>query len=213
MFENACRAIGRVLNIRGIDDEQADVKSLVKTALERDDVGDWLLIIDNADDIDLLFTSSKLMTYLPSSRKGSILLTTRNHQAAARFSPGRPTYLKEMGGIEATQLLCCGLDESQMSDAQSTTQLLEHLTYLPLAIRQASAYMACNKSVTVSKYLEYCKASSERLVKLLSKEFEDQYRYEAIWNPVATTWLISFMHISRDNPLAAKYLSFMCYLA
>ncbi|KAK2051834.1 hypothetical protein LY76DRAFT_373373 [Colletotrichum caudatum] len=213
MFENACREIGRALNIRGIDDEQADVKSLVKTALERDDVGDWLLIIDNADDIDLLFTNWKLMTYFPSSRKGSILLTTRNHQAAARFSPGRPTYLEEMGGIEATQLLCCGLDESQMSDAQSTTQLLEHLTYLPLAIRQASAYMACNKSVTVSKYLEYCKASSERLVKLLSKDFEDQYRYEAIWNPVATTWLISFMHISRDNPLASRYLSFMCYLA
>ncbi|KAK1975039.1 LOW QUALITY PROTEIN: hypothetical protein LZ30DRAFT_754376 [Colletotrichum cereale] len=135
MFKNACRAIGRMLNIRGINDKQADVKSLVKTALERDDVGDWLLIIDNADDIDLLFTSLKLMT-----------------------------------------------------DAQSITQLLEHLTYLPLAIRQASAYMACNKSVTVSKYLKYCKASSERL-------------------------LISFMHILRDDLLAAKYLSFMCYLA
>ncbi|KAK2035905.1 hypothetical protein LZ31DRAFT_561522 [Colletotrichum somersetense] len=89
--------------------------------------------------------------------------------------------------MEATQLLCTGLDESQMSDKQSRTQLLEHLTYLPLAIRQASAYMAANMSVTVSKYLEYCKASDERLMKLLSKDFEDQDRYEAIRNPVATT--------------------------
>ncbi|KAK2038272.1 FabD/lysophospholipase-like protein [Colletotrichum somersetense] len=212
MFENAYREIGRALGIRDVEDDQADVKSLVKAALESDDAGNWLLIVDNADDIDLLFTRSRLITYLPSNRKGSILLTTRNHQAAARFSQGRPMHLHEMDSMEATQLLCTGLDESQMSDAQSRTQLLEHLTYLPLAIRQASAYMAANMSVTVSKYLEYCKASDERLMKLLSKDFEDQDRYEAIRNPVATTWLISFLHISRDNPLAAKYLSFMCYL-
>ncbi|KXH43881.1 phosphorylase superfamily protein [Colletotrichum salicis] len=80
MFENAYCAIGRALDVRGInDDDQADVKGLVKTALERDDVGSWLFIVDNADDTELLFTSSKLITYLPSNRKGSILLTTRNH--------------------------------------------------------------------------------------------------------------------------------------
>ncbi|KAL0933548.1 uncharacterized protein CTRU02_212511 [Colletotrichum truncatum] len=213
MFENACRDIGRRLSIQGIEDDQADIKSLVKAALERDDVGNWLLIVDNADDIDLLFTNSKLITYFPWNRKGSILLTTRNHKAAVRWSRGHPVHLQEMDTMEATQLLCTGLDKSQMGDKLSTTKLLEHLTYLPLAIRQASAYMAANMSVTVSKYLGYCKASDEKLVKLLSKDFEDQDRYEAIRNPVATTWLISFMHISRDNPLAAKYLSFMCYLA
>ncbi|GKT52029.1 kinesin light chain [Colletotrichum spaethianum] len=213
MFENAYREIGRTLHIRDIEDEQADVKSLVKAGLERDDVGCWLLIVDNADDMELLFTGPKLTTYLPSSRNGSILLTTRNHQAAAKFSRGHPMRLTEMGATEATQLLCTGLDEGQMGDKESTKQLLNHLTSLPLAIRQASAYMASNKNVTVSKYLGYCKASDNKLVKLLSKDFDDQDRYEDIRNPVATTWLISFDHVSRDNPLAARYLSFMCYLA
>ncbi|OHW99554.1 kinesin light chain, partial [Colletotrichum incanum] len=213
MFENAYRDIGRAFNVRGIEDDKTDVKGLVKAALEQDDIGNWLIVIDNADDVELLFTSSKLATYLPSSRKGSILLTTRNHQAAARFSRSQVIRLSEMGAIEATQLLCTGLDENQFSDSQSTAQLVEHLTCLPLAIRQASAYMGSNKNVTVSKYLGYCKCSNDKLVKLLSKDFDDQDRYETTQNPVATTWVISFEHISRDNSLAAKYLSFMCYLA
>ncbi|KAK1641365.1 kinesin light chain [Colletotrichum phormii] len=213
MFENAYREIGRALNIQDIEDDQADIKGLVKAILERNNSNSWLLIVDNADDTELLFTSSKLTSYLPSSRKGSILLTTRNHQAAARFSRTLPMRLVEMDTMEATNLLRKGLDESQFSDSQSTTQLLEYLAYLPLAIRQASAYMSSNKNVTVSKYLGYCKASNNKLVKLLSKDFDDQDRYEDIRNPVATTWLISFDHVSRDNPLAAKYLSYMCYLA
>ncbi|KZL75723.1 kinesin light chain [Colletotrichum tofieldiae] len=213
MFENAYRDIGRALNVRGIEDDKTDVKGLVKAALEQGDIDSWLLVIDNADDVELMFTSYKLAMYLPSSRKGSILLTTRNHQAAARFSRSQVIHLSEMGTIEATQLLCNGLDESQFSDSQSTTHLVKSLTYLPLAIRQASAYMASNKNVTVSKYLGYCKSSNDKLVRLLSKDFDDQDRYDTIRNPVATTWVISFEHILRDNSLAAKYLCFMCYLA
>ncbi|OBR02122.1 Kinesin light [Colletotrichum higginsianum IMI 349063] len=74
MFERAYRDIGQKLEIQGIEDDQADVKSLVKTALEPDDIKSWLLIVDNADDMDLLFTSSKLMTYLPSSRRALFCL-------------------------------------------------------------------------------------------------------------------------------------------
>ncbi|KAK1990627.1 hypothetical protein LX36DRAFT_647585 [Colletotrichum falcatum] len=173
----------------------------------------WLLIVDNADDMELMYARPKLTAYLPSSRNGSILLTTRNYQAAAKFSRGLIMHLQEMGSKEAAQLLFNGLDESQTKDKQSTTQLLQHLTYLPLALRQASAYIASNKSVTVSKYLRYYEKSDRKMGTLLSKDFEDQDRYENIRNPVATTWLISFEHISRDNPLAARCLSFMCYLA
>jgi hypothetical protein len=34
-----------------------------------------------------------------------------------------------------------------------------------------------------------------------------------IRNTVATIWLISFQHILRDNPLAAQYLRFICFLS
>src|SRR5947209_8654614 len=52
-FENAYREIGRELNIEGIDEDKADVKFLVKDALCHA-AGKWLMIVDNADDTELL---------------------------------------------------------------------------------------------------------------------------------------------------------------
>jgi len=104
------------------------------------------------------------------------------------------------------------LKESQMNDAESTNKLLDFLADLPLAIRQASAYIA-RTGISTAKYLQHCQSSDLKTIKLLSKDFEDRGRYDNIKNPVATTWLISFDQISRDNKLAAQYLTFMCFLA
>jgi Flp pilus assembly protein TadD/nucleoside phosphorylase len=215
-FENAYREIGRQLKIEGIDKDEADVKSLVKTALSQS-ADNWLLIIDNADDVKLLFGTTgatPLCDYLPFSHKGSILFTTRNHEAVVKLDiPLRSIVdLAEMSRPEAVDLLQKNLAAHQISDTQSTASLLDFLANLPLAIKQASAYMA-KTGIGVTKYLNYCRLSDEHLIKLLSKDFEDCARYKSIQNPVATTWLISFSHITRDNQLAAKYLRFMSFLA
>ncbi|KEY73924.1 hypothetical protein S7711_07766 [Stachybotrys chartarum IBT 7711] len=214
MFENAYREIGRALRIPGIDDDKADVKDLVKTALSRNDTSSWLLIMDNADDAELLFTSSELMSYIPFSRKGSILFTTRTHNVAIRLrSRGHIMKLGELNDVEAAQLLHQALEPSQTDNIESTMRLLKYLANLPLAIRQASAYMASNRNVTVSRYLEYCQSGNKAMAKLSAEDFDDQDRYKAIQNPISMTWLISFEHIKRDMPLAAEYLRFICYLA
>ncbi|KAK7991512.1 hypothetical protein PG988_000306 [Apiospora saccharicola] len=216
MFENAYREIGQALGVKGIEDDKADVRALVKAALSRDETGPWLLIIDNADDT-ALFTDGQLLTYLPFSRQGSILFTTRNHQAAVRLDTRDVIRLEELNEAEARELLHQRLQERQIGDLEHTTKLLDYLTYLPLAIRQASAYMALNTHVTVLKYLSYCKSSDQSMIKMLSKAFDDRDRDRdrdgAIHNPVATTWLVSFQHISRDAPLAAGYLKSIAYFA
>ncbi|KAF3805672.1 Regulatory protein AfsR [Colletotrichum gloeosporioides] len=213
MFDNHYRKIGQALQLKGIDGAEANIKTLVKDALERGDINNWLLIIDNADDIDLVFTKSGLASYIPTSRKGSVLLTTRNNIVAARYDRTVAINLSKMDAEEGVKLLHSGLDESQIDQGQSTTQLLVRLAHLPLAIRQASAYLRANQATSVSQYLEYCDTSDEEQIALLSEDFDDQDRYQIIQNPVATTWLISFENIARDKPLAAKYLSFICYLA
>jgi Tetratricopeptide repeat len=91
---------------------------------------------------------------------------------------------------------------------QDTTALLAELTYLPLAIVQAAAYINEN-GITITEYLFLLK-EQEEVIDLLSEDFEDDGRYRDIKNPVATTWLISFEQIRRRDPLAAEYLSFMC---
>jgi tetratricopeptide (TPR) repeat protein len=213
-FESSCREISDALGLSAVSQKDKDVKTLVKDALSRDDAKEWLLILDNADDIELLKGDSKLLSYLPWSRKGSILFTTRNHQAAVLFqSRSDEIALGVLERPESLRLLHQGLKPSQYSDPAASNELLEFLVDLPLAIRQASAYMASNGRVTTSIYLRQCKASDQKTIKMLSKDFDDQDRYDTTPNPVAATWLISFDQISRDHPLAAEYLRFISYLA
>lgn len=73
--------------------------------------------------------------------------------------------------------------------------------------------MAKNRNVKISEYLEYFRSTEQEIITILSEDFEDQDRYKTIKNPVATTWLISFQHIERDDGLAAEYLKFCGYLA
>ncbi|KAK3939475.1 nucleoside phosphorylase domain-containing protein [Diplogelasinospora grovesii] len=212
-FENAYRKIGQTLGIEGIDDDDADIKTLVKTALGASP-GSWLMVVDNADDIELVFGSNHspgLTDYLPFSRNGSLLLTTRNHKVAVRFAQRSIIALAQMDQTEGVELLQQGLG-TQTHDTESMERLVDFLGNLPLAIRQASAYMA-EIGMSATTYLQRCHSSSKTLIKLLSKDFDDQGRYKNIKNPIATTWLISFEHIARDNPSAARYLRFICFLA
>ncbi|KAK3348603.1 hypothetical protein B0T25DRAFT_623733 [Lasiosphaeria hispida] len=213
-FENAYRAIGQELKVPGIDEEKADIKALVKAALSHESVGSWLLIIDNADDTNLLFGDTALANYLPFSRKGSILCTTRNHRVAVKLVSYKSNIIpvEDMSRGEALELLETNLEGEQIHDTASNAALLDFLTNLPLAIRQASAFMAENRISTL-RYLELYKSSDEDMAELLSQDFDDRHRYESIQNPIATTWLISFQQISDYDPLAADYLKFMCFLA
>jgi Cdc6-like AAA superfamily ATPase len=45
--------IARQLGITGCEDMQADVKRLVKNYLSKESAGQWLLVFDNADDINM----------------------------------------------------------------------------------------------------------------------------------------------------------------
>jgi AAA+ ATPase superfamily predicted ATPase len=57
-FGLAYRDIGILLRLPGITDDNADFKQLVKKKLDSGSSGDWLMIIDNADDASVLLTES-----------------------------------------------------------------------------------------------------------------------------------------------------------
>ncbi|KAL6871672.1 purine and uridine phosphorylase [Trichoderma longibrachiatum] len=213
-FESAYSDIGKYLKVTNADDNGAGVKELVKAALSDESSGSWLLIVDNADDVALLLGAAGLSAHLPFSRRGSILFTTRNHEAAVRLDvPSRNIIqVAEMGQDEALSLLQHGLTERQTCNVEATKKLVDLLANLPLAIRQASAFMAA-KSISTAEYLELYESDHEDMIDLLSRDFEDRHRYTEVQNPVATTWLISFDQISRNSPLAAEYLKFMSMLA
>lgn len=173
------------------------------------------MIIDNADDISVLFhelpevsNKSRLIDYIPSSSKGSIIFTTRSRIAAVDQAD-EAIELTEMDQLEAKRVLAKRLFQKDLlKDDEIISKFLEILTCLPLAIVQAAAYI--NKhGISISQYISVYQKTEDETIKVLSANFEDRKRYQDTRNPVATTWHISFNQIQRDNSLAADYLSFM----
>ena len=221
-FEQAYRDMGILLQIPGIDDAETDVKQLVRARLSDEAFGRWLMIIDNADDITVLFSplqqesgAARLIDSLPQSRKGFILFTTRTREAAIKLAGNNVIALGELEKSEAREVLTKSLlqeHQYQLEDDEIIDEFLNTLAFLALAIVQAVAFMNTN-GVAISDYISHYKSSEKDATNLLSKEFEDQGRYRDAKNPVITTWFVSFEHILKQNPLAGEHLSFMACTA
>ncbi|OCK74986.1 HET-domain-containing protein, partial [Lepidopterella palustris CBS 459.81] len=214
-LQQAYRDVAQQLRIPGWDEEKADVKKLVQAHLSQADARPWLCVFDNADDISMWVRtsgsesrSSGLKEYLPKSKQGCIVFTTRDKKTAVKLAGQNIVEVPDMDEDGAIHLLQKSLVNPVPLDSQDAKALVEELTYLPLAIVQAAAYLNEN-SMELRDYLSLLNEQEGEVIKLLSSEFEDDWRYQSIKNPVATTWLISFEQIRRRDPLAAEYLSFM----
>ncbi|KAI8634991.1 hypothetical protein F5Y19DRAFT_470041 [Xylariaceae sp. FL1651] len=211
-FEQAYTEIARRLGIR-VGKHSEDIKESVRRYLESDTAGRWLLIVDNADDMETLFGSPEqpggIDEHLPRNESGSILFTTRSKKVAVAVAVSDVVVLHEMSQGEATEFFEKTLiDQRLLRDQSETRELLRELTYLPLAISQAAAYLNQN-SISIREYLSLLNGTQQDLVSLLSREFHDNTRYRGSDNAVATTWLVSFDQIRRDSATAAELLSFM----
>ncbi|KAG9240166.1 kinase subdomain-containing protein, partial [Calycina marina] len=212
--------IAQQLRIPGWKEEDADIQRLVQGFLSRKDGGQWLLVYDNADDIDLWFHKSEdehtargLVDYLPRGKQGAIIFTTRDRKTAFKLTRRNVVEVPQMDESTARQLLGnCLVNQRLVKPLDDTTALLQQLTFLPLAIVQAAAYINGNR-IRIADYLSLLNDQEEDVIDLLSEGFEDDGKYHGIKNPVATTWLISFKQIRRRDPLAAEFLSFMACVA
>ncbi|KAJ9130190.1 Acyl transferase/acyl hydrolase/lysophospholipase [Pleurostoma richardsiae] len=209
-FEQAYTDIARKLKIEHGDEK--DIKKSVRQYLSSEEVGRWLLIVDNADDIELICGNSDvprgLEKYLPQSENGRILFTTRSRDVAMRVAE-EVVKLDEFSLLEATTLLKKSVARTDLiGDVASTTELLQELTYLPLAITQAAAYLERNE-VTTAEYLRLLHNTERDMVELLSQELPDRMRYRESKNAVTATWLVSFKKIREIDRNAADLLSFM----
>jgi hypothetical protein len=208
--------IAQQLGIPGWEEDKADIKRLVQGYLSKESAGQWLLVFDNADDIDMWIDnprseqeSGHLIEYLPRSKQGCIVFTTRDRKTAIKLAHQNVVEVPEMNEKVATQLLRKYLvNQDLVNIEQDVKALLTQLTYLPLAIVQAAAYINEN-GIELADYLSLLEDQEEEVIDLLSEEFQDDGRYRNIKNPVATTWLISFEQIRHRDPLAAEFLSFM----
>jgi tetratricopeptide (TPR) repeat protein len=210
--EQAFAEIAQAIGIPEAASGDKDAKELVKQWLSKERAGKWLLVLDNADDMDILFGTGGaegILHYLPKSEEGVIVYTTRTQEVAVALTGAEVIELGPMSQPDAAEFLEQSLIRKELLRAgAATTDLLEALACLPLAIAQAAAYLNTNR-MPVANYLGLLRSTDQDMVGLMSKEFRDGTRYPGSANAVATTWVVSFKKIRERDPAAADLLAFM----
>ncbi|KAL4861711.1 nucleoside phosphorylase domain-containing protein, partial [Aspergillus spectabilis] len=152
--EQAYLIIAEILAIEEV--KPAKVKEQVKAYLSLPREQKWLLIFDNADDMDMWFGGSSVATaltdFLPQSEQGCILFTTRNRKLAVKLASSSVVNISEPDTETGLKILENGLlRKDLLDDKEAAVALLEQLMFLPLAIAQAAAYISSN-DIKLSDY-------------------------------------------------------------
>ena len=223
-MDQAYKDIARKLCLPGWNDPSVDTFQLVSAWLSNDAYGHWLLVLDSADDTEVFFSTKSdpssvgseqtapLVNYLPRSPNGSTLITTRDKRVGERLTNREKTIVVlPMAGQEAERLLWSKVAQEGSLDKTKSSELLELLGYLPLAITQAAAFISEN-SITVEEYLETLSAEDSEIQDLMSEDLPDLRRDFESQNSVIRTWKVSFDQIRKQTPRAAEILSLMAVL-
>ena len=226
-YRESLEQISQKLGIPGQNDPEVDKMRLVKNYLEQRNNRRWLMIIDNADDIDIFFEaeqkpndglgasqkSKRLATYIPESPEGMILLTTRDKQVAVKLTrTGDMREILPMSSDDSTKLVQSMLTDVRDSHDDVLSKLVQQLERLPLALAQAAAFIQ-EESISVQEYVAMFDSSAVSAGRLLNQDFEASGRdSDVVPNAIAKTWMLSFDNIQKRNSRAANMLSLMaCY--
>ncbi|KAF2818105.1 hypothetical protein CC86DRAFT_238310, partial [Ophiobolus disseminans] len=226
-FEEAYRNIADRLDLPERSDPKANVLRLVSDWLRDETNGRWLMVVDNVDDVKTFFPSQKcqrdktdssaqiaqtpLVTYLPQSRNGAILVTSRSKDVAERLAGGynKTKEVLVMNEDEGLQLLRKKLRDPLIKE--SAVKLLHALDCIPLAVTQAAAYINRRARMTVAGYLKEFQKNSKKRESLLNWDAGELRRDTSASNSVVTTWQMSFEQIRHERRSAAELLLLMSF--
>ena len=187
-------------------DAQDQEQTLVAVKRWLTSTPDYLLILDNADDLKLA------QSFVPPGRKGHLLLTTRAQAIGILASK---VEIRKMPPEEGARFLLrrvkrigqdAPLEEATASDQTEALAITQELGGLPLALDQAGAYIE-ETGCSLADYLEIYQIHGIELLKergdLVEKDHPD---------PVAVTWALSLEKIEEANPAAAELLNLCAFL-
>ncbi|RAK80124.1 Pfs, NB-ARC and TPR domain protein [Aspergillus fijiensis CBS 313.89] len=208
--EQAFMSIASLVGLQDV--EPAGVKQRLQAYFIQTDKK-WILIFDNADEMNMWIKNSPsappLKDIIPQSENGHVLFTSRNRQLALKLAAANivsiPDVDQKTGKKIFKELL---VQKDLLQNDLMANILLEQLAFLPLAISQAAAYMN-QHGISFEKYMLLLGEQEASTMEMLNEEFDDDGRYAEIQNPVATTWLVSFSQIQQLDETASDYLSFM----
>jgi tetratricopeptide (TPR) repeat protein len=171
----------------------AETAAAVLEALRRGEpVRRWLLVYDNADE------PAAVRPFLPESRHGHVLITSRNPAWAQEAAPVEVEVFSRAESVEHLRRRVPGLA------AQDAGALAVALGDLPLAVEQAAAWL----TETGTPVGEYLAELDRQASAVLALNQPGDYPV-----PVATTWTISFEALRDRSPAAVRLLQLCSFLA
>ncbi|KAK3688933.1 hypothetical protein B0T22DRAFT_512886 [Podospora appendiculata] len=218
--EEGFRTIADAVKLPGRNQAKTNIPQIVYHWLSNERNGRWIMILDSADDRDVFYGPTSgdarngrpFVTYLPQSRNGSVIITTRNRNLAFRLT-GRRQNMIEVGPMARTDALT--LLEKKLespTDLDVAIELVQALDLVPLAISQAAAYIqAIAPDSSPEKYLAEFRESERKKTRLLQYDGGDLRRDGGASNAILTTWQISFDHIRSKRRSAADLLSLISF--
>ena len=192
----------------GLPEKDAQDQSIAVAAVKRwlDSNANWLLILDNADDLKLAHE------FLPSPGKGQVLLTTRARSTGgvaerieiADMKPHEGAlFLLRRANIIAKE---AQLEAASPANRAKAEELSTALGGLPLALDQAGAYI----EETPSSLAEYLALYKQEGAKLLAQRGDLPLDNHA---SVTITFSLAFQKVEATSPAAADLIRACAFLA
>lgn len=181
------------------------VKNFLATTENR-----WIAVFDNWDD---LYNPSDVLSLVPASCSGFILITSR-HPETMRL--GTSIEINGMTEDDATGLLFAKTQVQHQDQVKTTgQQIVLRLGCLPLAIDQASSYIK-TMGISLEQFLQYYEANMAQVLNYIPSIWEYQkyvpteteYRSISIYN----TWELAFMSFAGDQPRVSNLMSIIGFL-
>ncbi|KAK0761789.1 hypothetical protein N5P37_004588 [Trichoderma harzianum] len=150
--EEGFKLIADAIRLPERKQHKADIPLLVRKWLSIEHNGRWVIILDSADESEVLYSANEnghgkrsLAAYIPKSRNGSVLVTTRNRSLASKLTGGYKNIIEVDPMTEADALALLEKKMGSTTDIGLAKDLVKTLDYIPLAISQAAAYIQARK--------------------------------------------------------------------
>ncbi|KAF3153873.1 hypothetical protein TWF569_001465 [Orbilia oligospora] len=158
----------------------------------------WLLIFDNADDLNV-----PIDDYFPNEA-GHILITSRRTEFSDYWEQVKIDGLDRENAVRL--LLCLARRNATESDIENATEIIEKVGFMPLAITHAGCFIR-QLNIPICQYLQYYERNFKEAQSRKSRIGWD-YRKDTSM----TTWEVSFLEVEKQNREAASILLTCGYL-
>ncbi|CUS15458.1 unnamed protein product, partial [Tuber aestivum] len=215
-FSEGFRAIAQRVQIPLASSEKDQEEFLlnIKRWFEGPASGDWILVIDNADnEDDFDGNSGPISKFIPQGPRGTLIFTTRSLRVVSWQNCER-IEVGKMEEEEAKALFSKRLGNWNTAgdeENEAIAMIMDSVQYIPLAIIGAAAFMA-ETQTPPSTYWNMFRGSDEHARRLLSQPFCDIQREADMTESIIATYFVTFDRITLQMPRAADLLRLIAFL-